>query len=116
MTGDVVVTAVAIAELLFGVRRLPAGKRRDRLHLLVESTTGPYLREGGVLPFDGAAAGPYADVLVQRARAGLPIQTADAQIAAICLAHGAVLATRNTKDFVQTGVEVVNPWDGVPGR
>ena len=29
---------------------------------------------------------------------------------AICRAHGAALATRNIKDFPETGVEVIDPW------
>ena len=32
------------------------------------------------------------------------------QIAAICRELGAVLATRNIKDFEETGVELVDPW------
>ena len=35
----------------------------------------------------------------------------DAQIAAICRSWGAGLATRNIDDFVDTGVDAVNPWD-----
>ena len=38
---------------------------------------------------------------------------ADAQIAAICRSTGSRLATRNVKDFADTGVEVVNPWDEI---
>ncbi|MYH34876.1 MAG: type II toxin-antitoxin system VapC family toxin, partial [Gammaproteobacteria bacterium] len=29
---------------------------------------------------------------------------------AICRSRGAVLVTRNVRDFKDTGVEVVNPW------
>lgn len=46
----------------------------------------------------------------RRARLGLPIQGFDALIAAICRAHGAALATRNVKDFAETGIEIVDPW------
>lgn len=60
--------------------------------------------------FDDLAADRYADVLAARDAAGAPISTADAQIAAICLAHGAVCATRNVRDFAETGVELVDPW------
>ena len=45
-----------------------------------------------------------------RDRVGLPIDGFDAQIAAICRIHGAALATRNVKDFRQTGVNVIDPW------
>jgi toxin FitB len=47
-------------------------------------------------------------------RLGLPIDGFDAQIAAICRARGAALATRKVADFDKTGVEVINPWD--PGN
>lgn len=46
-----------------------------------------------------------------REQAGLPIHMADAQIAAICRAHGAMCATRNTRDFAQTGVNLFDPWE-----
>jgi hypothetical protein len=35
----------------------------------------------------------------------------DAQIAAIALDQGAMLATRNVKDFAGCGVKLVNPWE-----
>ncbi|MEV8339084.1 PIN domain-containing protein [Leucobacter sp. NPDC077196] len=63
-----------------------------------------------MLPFDETCAEAYADLLCERERAGLPISMADAQIAAICLAHDAVCATRNTEDLASTGVPLVDPW------
>ena len=48
--------------------------------------------------------------MAQRERLGQPIALADAQIAAIALAHQAVLATRNTKDFEGLGLKLLNPW------
>jgi len=35
---------------------------------------------------------------------------ADAQIAAICRTHDAALATRNIRDFEESGVDLINPW------
>lgn len=111
LTGDVAITAVTLAELLAGVRRLPDGRRRTSLAARIDAALGPYRDTRAVLPFDDDAASHYADVLVAREQAGLPISTADAQIAAICRSHHAVCATRNTKDFASTGVELVDPWD-----
>lgn len=110
LEGDVAITSIALAELLAGVRRLPDGRRREALAGRIEVALAPYRGSGAVLPFDDVAAGRYAGVLVARDRAGAPISTADAQIAAICLAHGAICATRNVKDFQHTGVELVDPW------
>jgi toxin FitB len=63
-----------------------------------------------VEPFDRYAAAAYALVVADRDRLGRPISVADAQIAAICRARGATLATRNTKDFDDTGIELIDPW------
>ena len=110
LPGDVAITAVTLAELLTGVRRLPEGRRRSMLAARIDAALDPDRETSAILPFDGRAAEQYADVLVARDQAGLPIHTAHAQIAAICRAHGAACATRNSKDFTGTGVELVDPW------
>ncbi len=45
-----------------------------------------------------------------RQRLGRPIDGFDAQIASICRAHLAPLATRNVKGFQQTGIDIIDPW------
>jgi predicted nucleic acid-binding protein len=110
LTGDVAITAMTLAELLAGVRRLPDGRRKKALSERIEAAVEPYRDDRSVLAFDDAVAEQYADVLAARETAGLPISTADAQIAAICRAHNATCATRNIKDFAHTGVELVDPW------
>lgn len=110
LTGDVSITAVTLAELVAGVRRLPSGRRKTVLSDRIDTALEPYRGSSSVLPFDDRAAHHYADVLVARESVGLPISTADAQIAAICLGHDATCATRNVKDFAHTGVELVDPW------
>lgn len=66
--------------------------------------------EQRVAPFDAAAAQLYGLIVTDREQSGRPIGVADAQIAAVCRRFGATLATRNTKDFEGTGVDLVNPW------
>lgn len=110
LTGDVAITAVTLAELLAGVRRLPEGRRRSVLAAKINTALEPYRETRAILSFDDRAAEQYPDVLVARERAGLPIHTADAQIAAICRVYGAACATRNSKDFTGTGVDLVDPW------
>ncbi|MEZ0578329.1 type II toxin-antitoxin system VapC family toxin [Nocardioides sp. MH1] len=110
LTGEVAITAVTLAELLAGVRRLPEGRRKVLLSASIDAALQPYRDTRAVLPFDADAADRYADVLLAREQAGLAISTADAEIAAICLARGAACATRNAKDFVATGVRLIDPW------
>ena len=65
---------------------------------------------GRVLAFGSDAAAAYAHIAADRRRAGRPISHFDAQIAAIALANGASVATRNVDDFADCGVEVLDPW------
>ena len=110
LTGDVAITSITLAELLAGVRRLPEGRRKVALASRIDEAIEPYRGSRSLLSFDEAAAERYADVLVAREAAGLRISTADGQIAAICLVHDAICATRNTKDFAHAGIDLINPW------
>ncbi|MFT4294810.1 MAG: type II toxin-antitoxin system VapC family toxin [Micropruina sp.] len=114
LTGDVAITAVTYAELLAGVRHLPQGRRRTTLGVAIDSALQSHRDTQAILPFDHLAAPHYADILAVREKAGLPISTADAQIAAICRAHAAACATRNARDFAHTGIDLIDPWSTRP--
>lgn len=106
---EMYLTAVSEAELRFGVAILPAGRRRNA----VEAALRRWLDLGFVeriLPFESGAARAYAETAAARRQAGRPIGEADCQIAAITRSRGAVLVTRNVRDFEGTGVEVLDPW------
>jgi len=107
---EVATTAITAAELLYGVARLPAGHRKTGLAAAVHALIDDDFRSR-VEPFDVLAAEQYAIVVSERDRRGRPITSADAQIAGICRSRNATLATRNTKDFEDTGVELVDPWN-----
>ena len=66
---------------------------------------------GRVWPFTSEAAHWYADLLCHRERLARPMATADAVIAAISLAQGVPLATRNVADFADLGLALINPWN-----
>lgn len=102
-------TAITVGEVLSGVALLPDGRRKTELRNAVESVIYRDLR-GHAEPFDLDAAAAYSEIVAVRSRLGRPISVADAQIAAICRATDAVLASRNTADFEHTGIQVVNPW------
>lgn len=101
-------TSITLAEILYGIARLPDGRRKDLLHTTASEVFAAF--EDQVLGFDSSAAAHYAEVVLSRDHAGLPIDEFDAQIASICRAHGAALATRNLKDFRHTGVGLIDPW------
>ncbi len=110
-TSTLFLTTVTEVGLRFGLAVMPTGKRRDGL-------AGAFKRmlETGfanrVLPFDSVAARAYAEIAAARRRLGRPIPEADCQIAAIARSRGMAVATRNIRDFMDTGIEIPNPWKG----
>ena len=101
-------TSITLAEVLYGIERLPDGRRKDVLKTAAQDVFSAFAEH--LLAFDARAAREYAELVSSRERAGAPIDGFDAQIAAICRVHGAILATRNVKDFRGTGIEVIDPW------
>ena len=108
-TSSLFLTAVTEAELRYGLAVMPPGRRRDGLAMGLERMlkTGFANR---VLPFDSGAARAYAGIAAARRRAGRPVGQADCQIAAIARARGMGVATRNIRDFEDTGIEIFAPW------
>jgi toxin FitB len=107
--GALFITAVTVAEILYGIELLPQGKRRVALLAGAELMFGKVLA-GRILPFDEDAARAFAGIAASRRARGRPITDLDAQIAAIARSRGAILATRNTADFEDCGIRLVNPW------
>jgi predicted nucleic acid-binding protein len=102
-------TTVSEAEMLGAVAALSPSRRRDELardfSLIFEEDFA-----GRILPFNSAAARAFPSV-ARRERVKFVFEP-DAQIAAIALAHGAMIATRNIKHFTGRGIRLINPWTG----
>jgi hypothetical protein len=106
--GELCTTAVTVAEIRYGLEWLPEGRRKDRLLAAATEVFAAFSEY--IQPFDADAAVWYATIVARRDRLGLPIDGFDGQIAAICRTRGATLATRNVKDFAETGIDVIDPW------
>lgn len=102
-------TTVTRAELLYGAQLLPDGQRKVALLAAIQKIFSVDMA-GQVLGFDNDAADHYAELAALRKKCGKPISQFDAMIAAITKSRGARLATRNVKDFVDCGIEIIDPW------
>ena len=102
-------SAITVAELRFGVRSLPAGRRRDLLNEDIESKILPMFA-GRVLAFDLPASRAYAELMVKARSRGQTIPVVDGYIAAIAVANGMMVATRDFVPFKAAGLKTVNPW------
>lgn len=101
-------SSVTLAELLFGIRALPVGKRKNMLDRALEGLLG--LFEGRVLPFDAEAARQYAELAVAARSGGRGFPTPDGYIAAIAASRGFIVASRDARPFEAVGVTVIDPW------
>lgn len=107
---SVVTAAICVAEIRYGVARLPDGRRRDDLAARISAFLDAAFADR-ILPFDTACAALYGDIRTAREAAGRPITVEDAMIAATARAYGVhALATRNTRDFADCGVTLIDPW------
>jgi hypothetical protein len=105
---DLYTTSITMAEIRYGIERLPDGRRKEQLKGAADGVFSAFAE--AVLSFDAAATPAYAEIVSKRERTGRHINGFDAQIAAICRTHHAELATGNVKDFTDTELEVINPW------
>jgi predicted nucleic acid-binding protein len=105
---DLYVSTITIGELRRGIERLPEGARKTKLRHWLQSLCD--CMQGRVLSFSTSSAHVWGQLKAKWDAAGLVIPTLDSQIAAIAQRHGLVVITRNTRDFVKTGVKVANPF------
>lgn len=107
-TETLYLSSVTLAELLFGLRALPSGKRKDMLNQALDGLLG--LFRGRMLPFDSDAARHYAELAVKARAKGRGFPTPDGYIAAIAVSRGFIVASRDTEPYEAAGVPVINPW------
>ena len=104
-------SVVSLGEMRKGCELLePGSKRRLQLERWLENDVHKWLA-GRILPVTEAIAERWGKLEAQRQRLGLPLNTADGQIAATAIEHGLTLVTRNVKDFSGLGVTLFDPWN-----
>ncbi len=106
---QVFLSVVTLAELRYGIARLPVGRRRRSLQ---EWLRGELLQrfDGRILPVDNDIALTWGDVTAECAAVGRPIEAMDALIAATARVRALELVTRNTRDFEAAQISIHNPW------
>jgi tRNA(fMet)-specific endonuclease VapC len=103
--------SVVLHELSYGIHRLAAGRRQERLNSYLQALLASGLT---VLPYDRDAALWHGAQRAHLEARGQRPPFADGQIAAIAATQKLVLVTRNTADFATfEGLEVRN-WFSQP--
>jgi predicted nucleic acid-binding protein len=106
---ELYVSSVTFAEIRFGIGRIEDPARRHALHHWLDSKLRPWFRER-VLEIDEPTILRWREIVQAGRKRGHTFSQPDLFIAASADLHGLCVATRNTADFVESGVAVVNPW------
>jgi predicted nucleic acid-binding protein len=106
---SVFLSAVTIAELRYGMERLPAGQRRKRLSEWLFADV-PARFGGRILSVDDTVAHAWGQAVAMADAAGKPIAIMDAFVLATAVVHQLTLVTRNERDFRMLAPAIVNPW------
>lgn len=114
-TATLYLSTITLAEIGYGLRSMPAGKRRRSL----EDRFERFVEEGfdqRILGFDVVAARLYGEVMAHRKALGRPLSILDGAIASIARANDFTIATRNVDDFEDCGLSLVNPFEEAQRR
>jgi toxin FitB len=103
-------TTITLGEIGYGLEILPQGKRRLQMEQGFERVIAEAFT-GRILAFDEEAARLYGVLMGRRKAIGRPLSILDGQIASIARARGCAIATRNVRDFVECGVDILNPFE-----
>lgn len=108
-TDDLYLSVITVEEMRFGELMMPKGKRRDRLHEIIDQLFAEFATE--ILTFDADAASQCAVFHERAIHLGRTPTFEDLAIAAIAQTKEMVVVTRNVSDFDYLGVEVFDPFE-----
>ena len=99
-------SVLTFGELRKGIEGVTDAKRRMALTDWLE-TDLPAFFAGRILPVDAQVADRWGRLL---SAAGRPLPAIDSLLAASAAQHGMSMVTRNSRDFADLGLDVINPW------
>ena len=104
----VFLSVISLAELRYGVKRLPSGARRTRLEQWLHDEL-PLRFEGRTLSVNDKIAEAWGRTVSRSETLGRPIGAMEAFLSATAEVHRLTLITRNVSDFPMLKA-VLNPW------
>ena len=107
---DLWMSTILFHELAYGLERVRDTPRKSKLLAFIDAMKKRF--EDRILVVDMTVAEEAGRLRAFAAAEGRTLAPLDSLIAATAMVHGATLATRNTKDFRDLGVDIVDPWHG----
>jgi predicted nucleic acid-binding protein len=103
-------SVLTLGEIRKGLAGLAQSKRQTLLENWLEVELQPRF-SGRIMSIDTAIADRWGLLTAEAKRNGKPLSIIDGLLAATALEHNLTVVSRNTSDFANTHVPVLNPWE-----
>ena len=101
-------SVITLHELHYGLQLLPEGQRRNTIANKLQSLLTHYIDY--IIPVNQAISLQASVLRADAKQEGRIVHLADALIASTAKVNNWIVATRNTNDFIDSGVEIIDPW------
>lgn len=102
------ISVITLGELNNGISKLPSGRKKNELISWFDKVQQSFQYQ--IFPISNEIAMKWGELTATASKEGLTLPSIDGLIAATAFVHGAILITRNTKDFKSVPIQVLNPW------
>jgi predicted nucleic acid-binding protein len=102
-------SVLTFGEIRRGIEKLATGKRRTHLETWLEKDLHEWF-ENRILAIDEVIANRWGLLAAAAQRTGTSLAIIDGLLSATALHHNLTVVTRNSMDFINTGVPILNPW------
>jgi predicted nucleic acid-binding protein len=107
---ELFLSSVTLAELRFGLNAQMPEDRRAHLLVWLSLTVRPMFA-GRVLEVTEETMFIWRTLLQQGRKVNRTFSQPDLILGATAVQHNLILATRNTRDFSDLPIQLINPWD-----
>jgi len=106
---ELYLSVITIGEIAKGISKIAASQRKEELRIWLNETLLDRFAER-IIGIDLETMLLWGELVGNLEKLGRPLPILDSLIAAIAIHNSLSLVTRNEKDFVESGVAIVNPW------
>jgi predicted nucleic acid-binding protein len=103
------ISVLTLGEIEQGIAHLGAAAQTRKLEAWLRDTLIPMF-DSRTFNVDLSIARRWGQLQGAALRAGRPLALVDSLLAATAIEHDLSIVTRNTKDFAELGVTIINPW------
>lgn len=102
-------SAVTIGEIRRGIERLLSGSKRAHLQNWMDEVRTRF--SGRILPISDETFSVWGKMYAEFEKRGIVRPPFDSLLEATALEHDLILVTRNVKNFQDSSVTILNPWE-----